>query len=223
MHTQTLYRQLALSAAGTLVFLLSSGSASASLVMTINGGPPIVGSGDHVSYISPSTDPNYSFNIQVGVSNDPGTSADGLLTLSSTVTRKSGGGVIPLTITVTDNGYTLPVSSLYTLTSKFSGSLTPEANGASESFTSSVSSPSLSTPVQGFSAPPGTVPVSSNSTDAISFAGLSHPYTLSESATIYLGPLASARITASTTLTPEPTVFGLLGVGSIGLLRRRRV
>ena len=221
MHTKALYRWLLLCAAGTFFLLNAASVASASLVLTVNGVPTPAQSYDHVTVIQINS--SYSVNIQVGVSNDPGTSTDGLLTITSTVTRTATGGVIPLTITLTDNSYTLPVASSYTLTSMFSGSLTPGANSASESFTSSVSSPSLSTPAQGFTAPPGTLPVSSSSTDTITFAGLSHPYTLSESATFDLGPSASARLTSSTMLTPEPAVFGLLGIGSVGLLRRRRV
>ena len=207
------------SAVGGLVGLTFLASAKASLILTVNGVPvvdngpsdlnPAIGS---ILYITPV--PGYTVQSQIATSNSGTGASSGVISLNTSVTRDATGSVTPLTVNISDNGFTGGVGTEQ-LTSSAAETLTAHDSTSSVSFTGSCDT-ATTTPVV----------LSVNNTNTSRTQTV--PYTvngsygLSGAAVFNLGPSDTATLNAVvTTAVPEPASLALGATGVLLLVRRR--
>lgn len=186
----------------------------------LNGTPGIPN--NQIIYRDTSDPADYSLNLTASFSDPPGTGGIGILTLSSNLTRTGTAGLKTLNIVATQTGYNSPAPGVDTLKNITSESLTaPSAFNSTAVVTAKANA--TAAPTQNFFVASGNVlSVSGSNTTAgvpFTYAG---SYTMSETAVIALGPNARSILNAQARVIPEPASLSMVGLASVGLLRRRR-
>jgi hypothetical protein len=172
----------------------------------------------------------YAFGDLGANSNNPG-AANGTLSETGTALLNGGGtNTSPITVYVTQNGYTSPLGAGflgYTATSNFTNAATPSTETTSSSFNATTTTPITDTFVSG-----GSNPQSYSHTNSLGGLTATGSYSLDDSATISLTGTSSTKdqfsVSAAFSTVPEPASLVLMLTGMplplvvMGLLRRRR-
>ena len=200
--------------------ITSAAQAVLILSISVNGGAPIVvqdnGAGDTnpapnaITYNS--TIVGFALSSITATTNDPGNPASGFVAASQVLFQNTGTSPITVSITPSDTGFTSPTGARK-LESDFSASLISPGVG---DFASLVSTANAT------SAPTQTLTATGSNSEVIPFGdpGL---YSLQNVTTSRLSPGATDFLTSTTSIiVPEPTSIGLLVLGALGLLARRR-
>ncbi|HWE93147.1 MAG TPA: hypothetical protein VG269_04170 [Tepidisphaeraceae bacterium] len=210
-----------MSAAVAGLSLVSSARAtSAILTITQSGLPPVTildgGAGD--SSPAPGTITwqqnnagGFNLSFVTAFSNSPGDDIHGQLSQSQFDIRNTSANPITMTVSFSDSGFASPVLDR-TLSSDLTATL--QSLGANDFVSFQSSANSTSTPLQTLSAS-GDSHISVPFTDA-------GAYSLDSVTTLTLSPGATAALSESTTVTPEPAFLGFTAFLGLGLLARRR-
>jgi PEP-CTERM motif len=214
---------------GVIAFVFSVGAfgftsaarAGLTLSISVNGGAPTVvndnGAGDanpapnSITYNS--TIIGFALSLISANTNDPGNSSSGFISSTEILLDNTGNSPITVSVSPSDTGFTGPAGGRR-LESDISATLNGLGAGDFASLTSTANA--TSTPTQ-------TVLASGSNSKIIPFADAG-TYSLNNVSTIRLSPGATAAITSTTSVisVPEPTSIGLLVLGALGLLARRR-
>jgi hypothetical protein len=200
--------------------ITSAAQAVLILSISVNGGPPIVvqdnGAGDTnpapnaITYNS--TIIGFALSSITATTNDPGNPASGFVAASQVLFQNTGTSPITVSITPSDTGFNAPTGAR-SLESDFSASLISPGVG---DFASLVSTANAT------SAPTQTLTATGTNSEVIPF-GDPGVYSLRNVTTSRLSPGATDFLTSTTSIiVPEPTSIGLLVLGALGLLARRR-
>ena len=201
--------------------LASVAHATLILDISVNGGAPIVvqdnGPGDSnpatsaITYNSPIT--GLGFASITATTNDPGNQTSGFIAGNEVLFTNTGTSPITVAITPSDTGFTSPTGAR-SLESDLSASFL--APGAGD-FVSLVSTANVTSTIT------QTLTATGASSVTIPFAAAG-VYSLQSVVTARLSPGASEVITSTTSvIVPEPTSIGLLVLGALVLLARRRL
>jgi hypothetical protein len=204
-----------------LVVASSARATSAILTITQTGASPITvldnGPGDsspapgNITWQQAGVG-GFNLSFVNAVSNSPGDGIHGQISQSEFDIRNTSAGPFTLTITLTDTGFTNPAAADRVLSSDFTATL--QGLGANDSVSLQSSANSTLTPLQ-------TLTVGGTDHQTVPFSDTG-TYSLKSVTTVTLSPGATAILAASTTVTPEPASLALVGLGGLGLLRRRR-
>jgi PEP-CTERM motif len=200
--------------------LTSAAHATLILSISVNGGAPIVVQDNGVGDTNPAPNAITYSNAIVGfalssitaTTNDPGNSTSGFVSASQVLFQNTGNTPITVALTPSDTGFTSPTGTRR-LESDLSASLVAPGVGDFASLVSTANA--TSTPIQ-------TLTASGTNSVIIPF-GDPGVYSLQNVTTARLSPGATDFLTSTTSvIVPEPASFGLLVLGALGLLARRR-
>jgi PEP-CTERM motif len=200
--------------------LTSAAHATLILSISVNGGAPIVVQDNGAGDTNPAPNAITYSNAIVGfalssitaTTNDPGNSTSGFVAASQVLFQNTGNTPITVTLTPSDTGFTSPTGTRR-LESDLSASLVAPGVGDFASLVSTANA--TSTPTQ-------TLTASGTNSVIIPFGGAG-VYSLQNVTTARLSPGATAFLTSTTSvIVPEPSSIGLLVLGALGLLARRR-
>lgn len=201
--------------------LASAAQAALMIAISVNGGAPTVvqdnGAGDTnpapnaITYNS--TIVGFALSLINASTNDPGNPTSGFVSATQVLLQNTGSSPITVALTTSDTGFTAPTGAPRKLESDFSASLV--SPGVSD-FASLVSTANAtSTPIQ-------TLTATGANSEIIPFGDPGN-YSLQNVTTARISPGASDFLTSTTSvITPEPSSIGLLVLGVLGLLARRR-
>lgn len=207
-----------------------SASAQAAVMLTVESGAfsQTVSGSSLVNNTSISVN-GYTLTTNVGVSNSPGTAAQGVLQVT-TISIRNSGSADPLKITLSATDYTAPgtIGDPLTLLSSVGGTISGNGIGLPVTFQSFADpdngqpATAVSTPLQTFMST-GALLESFNTDVTTTFnRSLNSNYSLANVLNLTLAPGAQANISGTTiTFIPEPAALGLLA-GALPLVTRRR-
>jgi len=230
-------RKLIMAAALTAGVFGAAAVSNAALILNINNGAVVVtdnGAGDSdptVGRIANTTTSaaGYSLAITLGTSNSPGSTTAGLLQINS-LNVENGANPAVLDIRLSDTGFTNPAGTAMTLQGSVGGTYTGGSLGNSVAF-QSFADPANGQPAAAVSTPNLTftkaTPLLSepfSGSNAVAWARAAGPYSLAEHLVITLSANGQVQIAGATNATavPEPASIGLLGLGAVAALARRR-
>jgi hypothetical protein len=213
------------------VVLAASASAQAAVVLTLESGAfSSTVSGASLANNTSIAINGYTLSTNVGVSNSPGTPAEGVLQIT-TISIRNSGSADPLKITLSAVDYDAPGSpgDEISLLSSVGGTITGNAPGLPITF-QSFADPNNAQPATAVAAPlqtyisTGALLESFSNDVTTSFArSLSSDYSLANVLVLTLAPGAQANISGTTvTFVPEPAALGLLAAALPMVARRRR-
>jgi hypothetical protein len=232
-------RKLMMAAAVTAGVLGAAAVSNAALILNINNGAVVVtdnGAGDSdptVGRIANTTTSaaGYSLAITLGTSNSPGSSTAGLLQINS-LDVQNGANPAVLDLRLSDTGFTSPgnATTPMVLQSSVGGTYTGGSLGNSVTFQSSADpangqpAAAVSTPVLTFTKALPLLSEPFSGSNAVNWSRAAGPYSLSQHLVITLSANGQVQIAGATNATavPEPATIGLLGLGAVAALARRR-
>jgi hypothetical protein len=235
----------ALAVAAALAVSATSRSADAAILLDYNNNAVVIadgGAGDldgvaNGQIINQQVIAGFGVTINVATSNSPGLPSGGSLQISSLSVENlnPGPGPAQLTIRVSDIGFTAPggAGSQMTLSSALGGTFLHATINDSVTF-QSFADPANAQPAVAVTSGPqvhlkstAADPESFNSSVATNFLRGAGPYSLTNITTLSLSPGATFEQvndsgTTLATLVPEPASLGIMGIGALALLARRR-
>jgi hypothetical protein len=200
--------------------LASAAQAALMIAISVNGGAPTVvqdnGAGDTnpapnaITYNS--TIVGFALSLINASTNDPGNPTSGFVSATQVLLQNIGNNPVTVALTTSDTGFTAPTAPRK-LESDFSASLVSPGAGDFASLVSTANA--TSTPIQ-------TLTATGANSEIIPFGDPGN-YSLQNVTTARISPGASDFLTSTTSvITPEPSSIGLLVLGVLGLLARRR-